>query len=335
MAWQARSHPVQGLVCVHGYSDEAQHLLPVDGIFVSMEAFRVRTTLELRSNIKGERRPSSISRTTLPMSTRERDRVDAFVEGWPAKVESHCWPVLEVNSDLPQGCGLGTSAATFASISAVLAAATGIATESPDYTDLVRRGSYSAVAASAGGVTLIQSANGERPGAPEALDLNPGLDLHLLVLFAEPDRFGGPKSTETIHREVVESPYYENWQCLAAEASLVIRSALRSGDFEVLGNAAEAYAMQNMAVMCTGPRGYLSWSADTVALIQLLREIRKRTSIPFFVTTNSGPSVVAYGSSEALEALGKAILCESPTLAWKISGIGGPTLVSEALDAFS
>jgi mevalonate pyrophosphate decarboxylase len=333
MIVSAEAKAVQGLICVHGFSDSERRILPVDGIFAALNELSVRVHARFdKAGAKGS--PIAVVSNTLLLDA-EIERVRRFARFAVDRLRIRR-PVGEVRieHDLVRGWGVGSSGAVFGALTAALAAASDYPLSSEQGSALARMGSYSAAASFVGGVSVIRSGQSRKRDGPRALPL--ALDnlpeINVMVVPIAPDRNAGPKSSKAIHADVVHSPYYRTWKRLVRRAVRSAEASIARGDLGSLARISEEYVFQNLAVMSTGRENLFPWTGGTVSCLHYLRALRRQVELPFSVSINSGPSVFVYGSAQALEQVMSDLLTIGPTFLIDtplISGIGSGATVSQ------
>lgn len=69
------AHPVQGLVCAHGYADAGLKSLPVESVFAAIEAFET----SVRFTLQKAGKPIAISCNGRPVSPDWSASIRAFI----------------------------------------------------------------------------------------------------------------------------------------------------------------------------------------------------------------------------------------------------------------
>jgi mevalonate pyrophosphate decarboxylase len=323
----AQAHPVQGLVCVHGYASPRDHLLPVDGVFLCVDAITVRTRVAcvIDQHCEGpegisESHPTITSNQGL--SHEDSTRIDRFLARVAPVFGITEVVSVEIAHDIAIGAGLGSSAAVFASLAQALSMVTASSGRDVDLCSVARMGSYSAAASMVGGISVIHAS-----GVAEPLRVADDLDLATLVFPISPRSHRYAKRSQDIHADVLTSPYYRAWCDLARSACDQVVKALAEGDFTALRTTAERYALANLAVMITGDDQRVPWEAETLRCFHALRDLRDETGMDFGISVNSGPSVFAYGARQQLARLARVV--EQTRLATPVySLVGGPATPS-------
>ncbi len=317
------AHPVQGLVCVHGYSNTRERLVPVRGVFLALDAFHATVAVRLSPHPSAATRIAVEADRTLDAS--EIVRIRAFVDRLSTELEFPPIGRIRIGHSMVDGSGLGSSAAVFAAITRSLVECSDSAQPNANYSHgaLARLGSYSAAASYLGGLSCIPPS-----GEPQILELPREWDFRSLIFQVSPRRKLNPKRSVRLHEDVPSSPFYESWLSEVDQTNEEVGEALRLSDFGRFGNAVEGHINNNLAVAMTGISRNLVWEAETLATLHALYDLREASGLEFFVSVNSGPSVFAFGSSDTIEELHRRS-ATTPSLLNPIwSGVGvGASLV--------
>jgi diphosphomevalonate decarboxylase len=218
------------------------------------------------------------------------DRVVALLDRVRRSMGSPCFARVVSVNNFPTASGLASSASGFAALAAAALRAAGLDWDLSQVSDLARRSSASAARSVYGG--YVSLAAGPKEDCSAALSAEPiagheALDLRVLVcVVTEGKKSKG--STEAMQQTASQSPFYPTWLDLAPVQYASIRDSLVRGDFESLGEAAEASALAMHASAFAA--GIVYGSDATFALIAKVRALRAG-GIAAFVTMDAGPHV--------------------------------------------
>jgi diphosphomevalonate decarboxylase len=98
-------------------------------------------------------------------------------------------------------------------------------------------------------------------------------------------------SSRAGHALMENNPYAEPRYAQARERLTTLLSAMKSGDMETFGNIAENEALTLHALMMTSNPSYLLMHANSLKVIEKVREYRKETKNPLYFTLDAGPNV--------------------------------------------
>ena len=280
-----KAHPVQGLVCAHGYKDTQLKTLPVESVFVSISVLEALVTFTWSTTSD----PSVIKFLGQDLPVKWHERMTCFVNRIMAMFSLTGSYRIDIEQNFASGIGVGSSAAVYAALTKSIVNAAGIEVSNRELSALARLGSYSAAAAIVGNVSVIRTGTSHADSVAEVICLAENFPYRLLVLPV-----GGEKLSEEIHADIISSPFYEVWLRRAKALSKDVVSMLSTGKIDALGSKVEAYIYENYAAICTGSMNLLSWKAETLQRLELLRNFRVASGLTFFISMNSGPAVFVY-----------------------------------------
>jgi mevalonate pyrophosphate decarboxylase len=287
------AHPVQGIVCAHGYADSKLKTLPVETVFASIGALE---TIVRFSLLPGKAAPRVICNgRAVPASW--ANSVEQFVR--IAQLQStgeRLSYAISIHQNFRSGIGVGSSAAIYAALARCLVRVFNL--DLPDESAFARLGSYSAAAATVGGISVIRSGPGHSDNIAEAVCSANNFPFRILVLPVD-----GEKQSSDLHQDMPKSTYYDAWLAEARRVSQSVVASIRNHDWPSLASEVEHYLYTNFAAMSTGPRNLLPWRPTTLRRLSQLTEIRQEAKLPFFMSMNSGPAVFVYVRPRSLEAL--------------------------------
>ena len=189
-------------------------------------------------------------------------------------------------NNFPTAAGLASSAAGMAALAAACDGALGSGLPLEELSAAARLGSGSAARAIFGGfVRLDAGASFARP----LFDSDHWPALRLLVVALE----SGPKpigSRPAMVRTAETSPYYDAWLSDAGELTDRAEAALADRDLPTLGETMRMSYLRMFATMFSASPPIIYWKPQTLELISLLEELRRR-GIPAWETMDAGPQV--------------------------------------------
>ncbi|MBF0315555.1 MAG: diphosphomevalonate decarboxylase [Oligoflexia bacterium] len=98
-------------------------------------------------------------------------------------------------------------------------------------------------------------------------------------------------SSSAGHQMMIDHPYREARVVLAHENLHKILLALKSGDAKVVAEIVEMEALGLHGLMMSSMPSYLLVRPNTIHIIERVRELRERESLPIFFTLDAGPNV--------------------------------------------
>ena len=284
----AVAHPNIALVKYWGKRDERLILPHQSSLSATLGPLSVTTSVEFL----GGRGADQVELNGRVAEGSERKRVVELlklVRGTrklgPARVVSR--------GDFPASAGLASSAAGFAALAVASRAAAGLERDTRAESILATQGSGSACRSIEGGFVRWnrgRRADGKDSFAEQLFDQAHWPQLRLLVGMVSREE-KEVKSRDGMRSTVETSPFYEAWAIDAERECKAIVTHLKRRDLEAVGEIAErnAWRMHASAMGANPPLCYLK--PETFAVIQALREERKR-GVGVWFTLDAGPNPV-------------------------------------------
>ncbi|GEL75327.1 diphosphomevalonate decarboxylase [Myxococcus virescens] len=301
----ALAHPNIALVKYWGKRDDALILPHQSSLSLTLSPLSVTTTVEFGAA------SDQVELNGHTAKGSERDRVLRLLELVRTQAKADLGPAKVVSrGDFPMAAGLASSAAGFAALAVAGRAAAGLPSEPRAASILARMGSGSACRSVQGGFCEWQ--RGERPDgedsfAVQRFDAAHWPDLRMVVAILDRGE-KEVKSRDGMKLTVDTSPYYPAWVKDAEVEVVQVREHIAKRDLQALGELCErnAWRMHATSFAANPPLSYMS--PGTLALIQHLKEQRKK-GIPVWFTLDAGPNPVLLTDAAhevAAEALARA-----------------------------
>ncbi len=119
------------------------------------------------------------------------------------------------------------------------------------------------------------------------------------------------------HNRMQQHPFKEARFSQAKAHYDLMKSALKSGDLEKMGQILENEALTLHALMMTSPDSYTLLKPNTLTAIEKIKEFRRETQLPLYFTLDAGPNLhlihpedskISYFISEELKGLSEKII---------------------------
>ena len=275
------------LIKYWGKRDTALNLPAVGSISITLDALQTETCLRFREDLEQDK----LTINNQIASEKQRSRVTKFLD--IVRVRENINQFAEVSSinNFPTGAGLASSASAFAALTLAATDALGMMISKKEQSKLARKGSGSAARSIFGG--FVEMLAGQDPAGKDAfaIQLAPASywDLRVLILITSAEE-KSTGSTEAMNLTAMTSPYYENWITDSIHDLNEMRTAIRSKDFEKLGELAEYNALKMHALTLSSRPPIIYWNHTTIDLIHHIQALRKR-GIPAYFTIDAGPQV--------------------------------------------
>ena len=301
----ALAHPNIALVKYWGKRDDALILPHQSSLSLTLAPLSVTTTVEFGAAA------DQVELNGHTAKGSERERVLRVLEAVRSEGGAKLGPARMVSrGDFPASAGLASSAAGFAALAVAARAAAGLPGDAKAASLLSRLGSGSACRSVQGG--FCEWLRGERPDGTDSYAVQrfgeghwPELRMVVAILNRDEKEV---KSRDGMKHTVETSPYYAAWvKDAEAEVPRAV-DCIQRKDLEALGALSErnAWRMHATALSAQPPLCYLH--ANTLGLIEHLREQRKK-GMPVWFTLDAGPNPVLLTDAAhevAAEALARA-----------------------------
>lgn len=208
-------------------------------------------------------------------------------------------------SNLPIGAGLASSAAGFAALVLALDRLFGWELCGRELSILARLGSGSACRSIHRGFVRWERGHAEDGSDSFARPLPfvwPALRVGLCIVSTEEKAIG---SSAAMRHSAETSPRYAAWLRRVPGDLSRIEAALADGDFDRLGQTAEANALAMHAVLHAARPPIRYWTAQSVALLERVRSLR-RDGLSLYATIDAGPNVKLLFQAEDTEQIRQA-----------------------------
>jgi diphosphomevalonate decarboxylase len=234
------------------------------------------------------------------------DKDEVLVQGDPApepvaaKVSAHLDIVrrlsgrplparVEIAFNFPTRCGLASSAALFAALSAAASAASGLELPERQLTRLARRGSGSAARSVCAG--FVEWRRGRADAGSFARTFLPAPHWKIADVVAIVDPSPKRDSSGEGHLRAPTSPLH-GARVVAAERMVpLVKRCIKERQLGAMGPIVESDAVMMHAVAGSSvpPLNYLR--PRTLEVLEIVRELRGRDRIPAYFTIDAGPNV--------------------------------------------
>lgn len=216
------------------------------------------------------------------------DRVTHFLDQVRQMAGLKAYAIVVSENNFPSGTGIASSASAFAALSLAASTAAGLQLDEQALSRLARRGSGSACRSVPGGFVEWKPGNS---------DLN-----SFSTSIAPPDHWALIDCIAIVSYEHKETGSREG-HALAGTSPLqaarvadtprrldLCREAILNQDFEAFTEIVELDSNLMHAVMMTSQPRLIYWQPATLAIIQIVKELR-REGIPVCFTIDAGPNV--------------------------------------------
>jgi len=311
----AVAHPIQGIVKYHGLRDKKKRIPYHDSISVCTAPSHTRTTVEFGYEddafvVDGEEMDAGVERAKRVVDkVREQTGVESGVR-------------VESENSFPSNVGLGASSSGFAALALAALEAAGGDTSVRNASAVARRGATSAARSVAGGFSRIRTSDSDERCYAERLD--DGFcteDLRIVVALVP-----AHKHTGRAHAEAAESHMFDSRLAYIHGALAEAERAISEGDFDATFSLAEKDSLSLLAVTMTGPEGWIYWKPETLALLEVVRDMRD-DGIPVYMSTDTGATAYLNTTAEHADRVADAV--DALGVESHVWEVGGPARVED------
>ncbi len=278
----AQAQPNIALVKYWGKSNIARNLPAVGSLSITLDALYSRMSVDLLDEPGADKLTVNGDENTEMLS-----RVSACIDLITGSERGAAMVRSETN--FPVAAGLASSASAFAAL--VMATYECVGKTADTLTMARIAGSVSGSAARSLYGGFVELAAGG-----EDIDVRPIADAEdwpLKVIVAVTETEPKPVSSgEAMIRGAETSPFYDSWVERQAEDLTAARFAVENRDFEQLAAVSEHNCLKMHTVMWTSRPAIVYWNNATLACMEAVRELQKKSE-PVFFTIDAGPQLKA------------------------------------------
>lgn len=271
------------LVKYWGKSDQALNIPAVSSLSMTLDKFGTYVSVEHSSS-------SRLVINNQEIHGAKKSRVFDFMQA----LKAQGLPTGELNiaslSTIPIAAGLASSAAFFASLSVALNHHFSWGLTPQALSAVARLGSASAARSLFSDFSALHGgANLTHERAHAFLVSGPD-DLALLIAMVD-DAEKALSSRQAMNRTSQSSPFFKQFVEDSAYDFEQGIAALQTHNFEVLGAIMEHSTLKMFATMWTAQPAIIYWQPATLALVNLIYQLRERHGPIAFFTMDAGPQV--------------------------------------------
>ena len=289
-----------------------------DSISVCMKALPTTTTVELDERLRRD-----VVRIDGRTPTGgEFRRVKTVLDGL-RRLAGKKSPFLRVESRNPEvdGKGLGFSASGFAALGLAASHVFELGLDYQRLSQIVRLGAGSSARSLVGGFSILYANRGGSSYA-EQLASPSSVKLRTVISPVPSD-----VKTDTAHADAVKSPFYKTRLKYVPSSLSRMKRALSRGDVRALSALAEEDTLNLHAITMTGPEGMVLFSPLSISVMNEIRRLREEEDVPVWFSLDTGPSVFANTTPEALPRVRRSLSAITNHVI--VSAPGGPAHLLE------
>jgi diphosphomevalonate decarboxylase len=283
----ARAFTNIALIKYWGKRDESLFLPMNSSLSITLDKFYTTTSVEFCSCLSTD---VFVINNQLG-GVEEVNKISRFLDKVRKLSGKSLKAVVNTTNNVPTAAGFASSASGYAALAAAATKAIGLNLDSESMSRLARQGSGSACRSIHGG--LVEWQKGEKEDGTDsfAKPIEEGQDWHISIfsvqLTSEPKAVS---SRDGMKRTVETSPFYSGWLVGVEKDLLQAKEAIRTRNFELLGNTIEANALKMHATTLGADPPFMYWSSATMDVIQEVQALRA-IGIHAYFTIDAGPNV--------------------------------------------
>lgn len=260
--------------------------LPASGsISMNLGDLITRTTVEFHSDLPND--TATIDGRVLQPGEALK-RVSRHLDHFRQRAKINEFAAVTSASNFPVGVGIASSASAFAALTLAAASALELNLSEAELSSLARLGSGSAARSIPGG--FVEWYAGADHASSYAETIAPPDHWPLIDVIAIVSRTHKATGSTEGHTLAATSPLQSARIVTAAQRLATCRQAIQQRDFAALAEVVELDSNVMHAVMMTGTPALFYWQPETLAIMQMVREMRKQ-GIGVCYTIDAGPNV--------------------------------------------
>jgi phosphomevalonate decarboxylase len=293
----AEAYAIQGLIKYHGLRNPTLRIPYHDSISVCMKSLPTVTTVSVDG---GHRRDETKIDGKVP-SAKELERIESVLDQLRRLGKTSAYFRIESRNPDVQGKGLGFSASGFAALGLAASRVLGLHLSSRELSQVVRLGAGSAARSLVGGFSIWYARKAgmsyaEQLASPDSIGLR-------TVIIPIPSKV----KTDSAHKDVVRSPFFRARLKYLPSRLRRMKWALSHRNVRAICELAEEDTLNLHAITMTGREGLVLFSPLSIQVMSEIRRLREEEDVPVWFSLDTGPSVFANTTTEALPRVRKSL----------------------------
>lgn len=281
---KVRAHTNIALIKYWGKRDEALILPASSSLSLTLDAFYTDTSVTFDTAIQED----IFYLNGILQNEIATKKVSHFLNLFRKAAGIDAPALIQSTNFVPTAAGLASSASGMAALAGAANLACNLQLTQRELSMFARRGSGSATRSIYGGFVEWQMGTSSADSYAVPID-DADWDIGMLVVVVNgrqkemSSRLGMKNTVET-------SPFYAGWLDSTATDLVDIKKAIRSQDFQKMGEITESNGMKMHGTMLGANPPLSYWEPDSVVAMQLVRQLRKE-GMPCYFTMDAGPNV--------------------------------------------
>tara|TARA_B100000029_G_scaffold230656_1_gene228168 strand:- start:89719 stop:90693 length:975 start_codon:yes stop_codon:yes gene_type:complete len=292
----AKAHAMQGLLKYHGMKDSELRIPFHDSISVCLDSLFTKTTVEFGNFEKDE----LIINNEMQQGT-VLDRALSIIN--KVRLLSEIDDKVKITSEnsikFGEVKGLGFSSSAGAALAGAAFKASGLEAKHGWDIKLISRIARllagSACRSVAGEYARWYSGNDDESSYAKKISTRSDLDLKMIAI-----PFPSDYTTESAHKEVLTSNFFDARIKSANIRLEKIQKAIKSGDLDNLGKLVEEDSLELHALTMTGKDRVILFRSETIDIINFVKK-KQKDNIPVYYSMQTGPSIFINTNSDYID----------------------------------
>ena len=294
----AKAHAMQGLLKYHGMKDSELRIPFHDSISVCLDALFTKTTVEFGNFEKDELTINNEIQqdTVLSRALAIIDKIRLL-----AKIDDKVRITSENSIKFGEVKGLGFSSSAGAALAGAAFKASGLESTYGWDIKLISRIARllagSACRSATGEYSRWYAGNDDETSYAEKISTKSDLDLRMIAI-----PFPSEYSTESAHKEVLTSSFFDARIKSANIRLEKIQESIKKGDLNNLGKLVEEDSLELHALTMTGKDRVILIRPETINIINFVKK-KQKENIPIYYSMQTGPSIFINTNSDYIDEI--------------------------------
>ncbi|AOZ93681.1 diphosphomevalonate decarboxylase [Paenibacillus crassostreae] len=281
---KVRAYTNIALIKYWGKRNEEVILPTSSSLSLTLDAFYTETAVSLAT---GAEKDIFYLNNTL-QSVAATEKVSRFLNLFREATGIQTPSVIRSTNYVPTSAGLASSASGMAALAGAANLAYGLNLDPKELSKYARRGSGSATRSIYGGFVEWQMGTSADDSYAVPID-DANWDIGMVVIVVNSQR-KAISSRIGMKNTVETSPFYAGWLESTAKDLVEIKEAIRTRDFQKVGEITESNGMKMHGTMLGANPPLSYWEPNSIMAMQMVRQLRNE-GIPCYFTMDAGPNV--------------------------------------------
>jgi diphosphomevalonate decarboxylase len=280
----ALAHPNIAFIKYWGNRDDDLRLPANGSISMNLEGLETRTHVQFDESLRGDK----LQIDGVPAGGESLERVKRVLDETRRLANMQSFATVDSYNNFPLGVGIASSASGFAALALSASRAAGLDMDESSLSRLARLGSGSACRSIPGGFVEWVTGTGDLDSFAASIAPKGYWDLQdcIVLLSCEPKNIGSSLG----HQLAGTSPFQAARLADTPRRLSICRKSILDRDFNTFAAIVEEDSDLMHSVMRTSCPPLLYWQAESLTIMQAVRELRK-ARLHACYTVDAGPNV--------------------------------------------